>query len=56
MIVNGIARRLDDSGRWAIPGEIRHVLGWKTGDLIEMYFDKESGTITLKKYEEEEEE
>ena len=25
------------------------------GDLIEMYFDKESGTITLKKYEEEEE-
>lgn len=54
MIVSGIVRRLDDSGRWAIPGEIRHVLGWKAGDPIEMYFDKESGTITLKKCEEEE--
>ena len=55
MRATGIVRRLDDLGRWAVPGEIRHVLGWKTGDLIEMYFDKESGIITLKKYEEEEE-
>lgn len=31
MRVTGIVRRLDDLGRWAIPKEIRRVLGWKEG-------------------------
>lgn len=56
MRVTGIVRRLDDLGRWAIPKEIRRVLGWKEGDPLELYFDKENKTIVLKKYETEEEE
>ena len=56
MRATGIVRRLDDLGRWAIPKEIRRVLGWKEGDSIELYFDKENKTIMLKKYETEEEE
>lgn len=56
MRATGIVRRLDDLGRWAIPKEIRRVLGWKEGDPLELYFDKENKTIVLKKYETEEEE
>lgn len=56
MRVTGIVRRLDDLGRWAIPKEIRRVLGWKEGDFIELYFDRENKAIMLKKYETEEEE
>ena len=52
----GIVRRLDDLGRWAIPKEIRRELGWKEGDPLELYFDRENKTIVLKKYEVEEEE
>lgn len=55
MRATGIVRRLDDLGRWAIPKEIRRVLGWKEGDPLELYFDKENKTIVLKKYETEEE-
>ena len=56
MRATGIVRRLDDLGRLAIPKEIRRVLGWKEGDPLELYFDKENKTIILKKYETEEEE
>lgn len=56
MRTTGIVRKLDDLGRWAIPKEIRRVLDWKEGDLIELYFDRENKTIMLKKYETEEEE
>ena len=52
----GIVRRLDDLGRLVIPKEIRRVLGWKEGDPLELYFDRENKTIVLKKYEVEEEE
>lgn len=51
----GIVRRLDDLGRLVIPKEVRRVLGWKEGDLLELYFDKENKTVVLKKYETEEE-
>lgn len=56
MRATGIVRRLDDLGRWAIPKEIRRVLGWKEGDPLELYFDRENKAIILKKYEVEEEE
>lgn len=56
MRATGIVRRLDDLGRWAIPKEIRRMLGWKEGDPLELYFDRENKTIVLKKYEVEEEE
>lgn len=56
MRATGIVRRLDDLGRWAIPKEIRRVLGWEEGDPLELYFDRENKTIVLKKYEVEEEE
>ena len=49
MRATGIVRRLDDLGRWAIPKEIRRVLGWKEGDPIELYFDSENKTIVWKK-------
>lgn len=52
----GIVRRLDDLGRLVIPKEIRRVLGWKEGDPLELYFDRENKAIVLKKYEVEEEE
>lgn len=56
MRATGIVRRLDDLGRLVIPKEIRRVLGWKEGDPIELYFDRENKAIMLKKYETEEEE
>lgn len=55
MRATGIVRRLDDLGRLAIPKEIRRVLGWKEGDPLELYFDRENKAIVLKKYETEEE-
>lgn len=51
MRATGIVRRLDDLGRLVIPKEIRHMLGWKEGDPLELYFDRESKAIVLKKYE-----
>ena len=56
MRATGIVRRLDDLGRLVIPKEIRRVLGWKEGDPLELYFDRENKGIVLKKYEVEEEE
>ena len=52
----GIVRRLDDLGRLVIPEAIRRELGWKEGDPLELYFDRENKAIGLKKYEVEEEE
>lgn len=51
MRATGIVRRLDDLGRLVIPKEIRRVLGWKEGDPLELYCDRENKTIALKKYE-----
>lgn len=51
MRATGIVRRLDDLGRLVIPKEIRRVLGWKEGDPLELYCDRENKTIVLKKYE-----
>ena len=56
MRATGIVRRLDDLGRLVIPKEIRRVLGWKEGDPLKLYFDRENKGIVLKKYEVEEEE
>ena len=56
MRATGIVRRLDDLGRLVIPKEIRRELGWKEGDPLELYFDRENKAIVLKKYEVEEEE
>lgn len=56
MRATGIVRRLDDLGRFVIPKEIRRALGWKEGDPLELYFDRENKALVLKKYEVEEEE
>ena len=56
MRATGIVRRLDDLGRLVIPKEIRRVLGWKEGDPLELYFDRENKAVVLKTYEVEEEE
>lgn len=55
MRATGIVRRLDDLGRLVIPEAIRRMLGWKEGDPLELYFDRENKAIVLKKYETEEE-
>lgn len=55
MRATGIVRRLDGLGRLVIPEEIRRMLGWKEGDPLELYFDRENKAIVLKKYETEEE-
>ena len=56
MRATGIVRRLDDLGRLVIPEEIRRELGWKEGNPLELYFDRENKAIVLKKYEVEKEE
>ena len=56
MRATGIVRRVNDLGGLVMTKEIRCVLGWKEGDPLELYFDRENKTIVLKKYEVEEEE
>ncbi len=48
MKATGIVRRIDDLGRIVIPREIRHNLGIREGDPIEIYTD--NGGIFLQKY------
>ena len=45
MKVTGIIRRIDDLGRVVIPREIRHNLGIKEGDSLEIFIDKNDGII-----------
>jgi stage V sporulation protein T len=44
----GIIRRIDDLGRIVVPKEIRHTLGLKEGDPMELYV--EGDVICFKKY------
>ena len=48
MKATGIVRRMDDLGRIVIPKEVRRNMGFKEGDPIEIYTDKEC--ICLKRY------
>lgn len=48
MRATGIVRRMDDLGRVVIPKEVRRSMGFKEGDPIEIFTDKEC--ICLKKY------
>ena len=44
----GISRRIDETGRIVIPGEIRKTLGIKAGDPIEIF--THNNEIVLRKY------
>ena len=44
----GIIRRIDDLGRIVVPKEIRHTLGIKEGDPMELYV--EGDTVCFRKY------
>ena len=48
MKATGIIRRIDDLGRIVVPKEIRHTLGLKEGDPLELYV--EGDVICFKKY------
>ena len=48
MKATGIVRRIDDLGRVVVPKEIRHTLGIKEGDPLELYV--EGDVICFKKY------
>ena len=48
MKATGIIRRIDDFGRIVVPKEIRHTLGLKEGDPLELYV--EGDVICFKKY------
>lgn len=48
MIATGIVRRIDELGRVVIPKEVRHAMGIKDGDPLEIFRDKEN--IVLHKY------
>ncbi len=44
-----IVRRIDDLGRIVIPKEIRRTMGFKPGDMFEIYTTKD-GCVCFKKY------
>lgn len=46
---SGMVRRIDEVGRVVIPAEMREVLGWKTGDPVELFCDRQ-GHVILRKY------
>ena len=48
MKATGIIRRIDDLGRIVVPKEIRHTLGIKEGDPMELY--AEGDTVCFRKY------
>lgn len=48
MKATGIIRRIDDLGRIVVPKEIRHTLGIKEGDPMELYV--EGDTVCFRKY------
>lgn len=50
MYSTGIVKRIDDLGRVVIPKEIRHALGIKEGDPLEIYTG--DGTVIFKKFNE----
>lgn len=50
MLSTGIVRRIDDLGRVVIPKEIRANMGIKEGDPLELYVDKATGFICMRKY------
>lgn len=51
MQATGIVRRIDDLGRVVIPKEIRRNFKIKDGDPLELFIEKDSGMICLKKYQ-----
>ena len=46
---SGMVRRIDEVGRVVIPAEMREVLGWKNGDPVELFCDRQ-GHVILRKY------
>ncbi|MDP2856633.1 MAG: AbrB/MazE/SpoVT family DNA-binding domain-containing protein [Bacillota bacterium] len=44
----GIVRRIDGLGRIVIPGELRHVLGIKTGSDVEIW--RQDGAVAISKF------
>lgn len=51
MQATGIVRRVDDLGRIVIPKEIRRNFKIKEGVPLELFIEKDSGMICLKKYQ-----
>lgn len=51
MQATGIVRRIDDLGRVVIPKELRRNFKIKDGDSLELFVEKNSGMICLKKYQ-----
>lgn len=49
MKATGIIRNIDDLGRVVIPKEIRRVLGFRAGEPLEIFTDKD-GSVIFKKY------
>jgi len=49
MLNSGIVRKIDNLGRIVIPKELRKVLGFDTGEPVEIYTEGEY--VMLKKYE-----
>lgn len=45
----GIIRRIDDLGRVVIPKEVRRLMGIREGDPLEIYVDKDYGTVCFQK-------
>lgn len=50
MITTGIVRRIDELGRIVLPRGVRQELNIQVGDPLEIYLDKNTHTIALRKY------
>ena len=47
----GIVRIIDELGKVVLPVELRRKAGLEQRDGVQIYFDEESGTILLTRYE-----
>lgn len=50
MRATGIVRRVDDLGRIVIPKEIRHNLGIREGEALEIFIDPDEKAVCFKVY------
>lgn len=49
MIILGVTRKIDVSGRLALPVELRHALRWEIGDVLSLVFDEAQRSLLLRK-------
>lgn len=49
MIIVGVTRKLDETGRIALPIELRRVLNWEKSDVLDIVLDEDRQSLTIRK-------